>query len=224
MTSAARRLVVVAALAVAPAAARADRWRGGGSLALDLRYAQYEVDDAVVTRALTGGPRARAAVGTSALALAAGVDLGLGASGDGDLVYRVALLPIGAALQLGRTARLGFVAGGAIAGITGGTLPIAFALPVEAFAEISLGDHVRSAAWGRASPLYGSDRRQAGAPDAPFGDELEIGLTLRWDRRRSEHGFASGNGYQLGATYGQEAGADVLGLLFGYSLDAAGPD
>ena len=82
---------------------------------------------------------------------------------------------------------------------------------------------MRAAAWGRATALLGEDTRQDGADHAPFGDELEVGLTLRWDRRRSEHGFATGNGYQLGATYGQEAGAEVVGLVFGYSLDAAGP-
>ncbi len=213
--------LVLATLA-APAAVRADGWRGSGSLALDLRGWQMEAEGGERTRAVTAGPRVRAVGGKSALGLAAGVDLELGATGDGDFAYQVAVLPLGAGLLLGRSAVIGLVAGAGTSGIAGGTLPIAFALPVESFAEVSLGSHLRAAAWGRVVALFGSDRRQSGAGDAPFGDELEIGLTLRWDRRRSDWRYASGNGYQLGAAYGQAAGAEVVSVLLGYSLDAAG--
>jgi hypothetical protein len=169
---------------------------------------------------VTAGPRVRAVGGKSALGLAAGVDLHLGVTGDGGFAYEVAVLPVGVGLLLG-SARIGVVAGAGTSGITGGALPIAFALPVESFAEVSLGSHLRAAAWGRVVALVGSDGRQSGADDAPFGDELEIGLTLRWDRRRSEWSFVAGNGYQIGATWGQVAGGEVVGLSIGYSLDAA---
>ena len=211
------------AMTALPAPARAEDWRGGGALALDLRYAEIQPDAGDATRVVTAGPRVRAAAGKSALALAAGLDLHLGASGDGDFAYELSVLPLGVALQLGRSARIGAVAGIGTSGITGGALPNALTLPVESFGEVSLGDHVRAAAWARATELAGAAVREGGAEDAPFGDEVELGLTLRWDRRRADHGFVSGNGYQLGAFVGQAAGADVFGLSLGYSLDIAYP-
>jgi hypothetical protein len=215
---------VIAAVAIAalPAASRAEGWRGGGSLALDLRWWQLQPDAGDPTRALTAGPRVRATAGKRAIGLAAGADLQLGATGEAAFAYEVAVLPLGVGLQLGRSARLGVVGGAGTSGVTGGVLPIALALPVEAFAEISLGDHVRAAGWGRATALLGEDTRQGGAADAPFGDELEVGLTLRWDRRRSDWCYVAGNGYQVGATWGQRVGAEVVGVVLGYSLDAAG--
>jgi hypothetical protein len=213
-------LALALAIVAMPAAGRADDWRGGGSLSLDLRGSQMEAEGGERTRAVTAGPRVRAVGGKSAVGLAAGVDLDLGATGDGDFAYEVAVLPVGVGLLLG-SARIGVVAGAGTSGITGGALPIALAMPVESFAEVSLGSHLRASAWGRVVALVGSDGRQSGAEDAPFGDELEIGLTLRWDRRRSDWSFVAGNGYQLGAAYGQVAGAEVVSILLGYSLDAA---
>ncbi len=213
---------LVAAMAAAPSTGRAEGWRGGGSLALDLRYAEMAPEAGDPVRAVTAGPRVRAAAGKSALALAAGLDLHMGATGGGHFAYEVLILPLGVALQIGRSARLGAVAGAGTSGITGGALPIAWALPVEMFAEVSLGGHLRAAAWGRATELAGAEGREGGAEDAPFGDEIEIGATLRWDRRRESWSYVAGNGYQLGALYGQVAGARVLGLVLGYSLDAAG--
>lgn len=216
----------IAALALAtlmvPAAARADGWRGGGSLALDVRYSELTPDEGDPVRAVTAGPRLRAAAGKSALSLAAGLDLHMGATGGGHVAYEALILPLGVALQLGRSARIGALAGIGTSGITGGVLPIGCALPVEAFAEVSLGAHLRAAAWGRASEIAGADGRDDGAADAPFGDELEVGATLRWDRRREDWRYVAGNGYQLGGLYGQAAGAHIVGVVVGYSLDAAG--
>jgi hypothetical protein len=225
---AALRAPVIAALpalviVALPAPARAEEWRGGGSLALDLRYAETQPDTGDSTRTVTAGPRARAAAGKSALALAVGLDLRLGATSGGHFAYELNVMPFGFALLLGRSARLGAIAGFGTSGITGGVVPIALALPIEAFVELSLGDHLRLASWARATELAGAEVRESGAPDAPFGDDLEIGATLRWDRRRSDHGFVAGNGYQLGATVGQAAGAEVFSLSLGYSLDAAYP-
>lgn len=222
MTALRRAVALAAALAAVPASAGAEEWRGGGSLSLDLRWWQLQPDAGDATRAVTAGPRARAVGGKRALGLAVGVDLELGATGGGAFAYDVAVLPLGVGLGIGRSARLGLVAGAGTSGITGGVLPVAFALPVEAFAEFSLGDKLRAAAWGRATALLGEDTRQDGAEDAPFGDELELGLTLRWDRRRSSWSHVAGNGYHLGATWGQRAGAEVFGVILGYSLDAAG--
>lgn len=217
-----RIAALLLALAALPAAARGEGWRGGGSLALDLRYAELTPKAGDPVRAVTAGPRVRAAAGKSALALAAGLDLHMGATGGGHFAYEVLVLPAGLALQLGRSARIGAVAGLGTSGITGGVLPIGFLLPVESFAELSLGDHVRVAAWGRATEVAGAEEREDGAEDAPFGDELEIGATLRWDRRREDWRYVAGNGYQLGALYGQEEGTHIVGVVIGYSLDASG--
>jgi len=222
------RARAIAALALAmiaaPSTGRAEGWRGGGSLALDLRYSEMTPDAGDPVRAVTAGPRVRAAAGKSALALAAGLDLHMGATGDGDFAYEVLVLPLGFALQIGRSARLGAVTGAGTSGVTGGALPVALALPVEAFAEVSLGDHLRAAAWGRATEVAGADRREDSAENAPFGDEIEIGATLRWDRRREDWRYVAGNGYQIGALYGQVAGAHIVGVVVGYSLDAAGSE
>ena len=199
-------LALVATLAAAPGAAGAEGWRGGGSLALDLRGWQLEPDSGERTRAVTAGPRFRAVGGKHAVGLAAGIDLQLGATGDGSFAYEVAVLPLGVGVSLGRTARIGVAGGASVAGITGGVQPFELALPVEAFAEVSLGDHLRASGWGRTT----------------FGDDRELGLTVRWDRRRSAWSHASGNGYHLGAIGGRRAGADLIALIFGYSLDAAG--
>lgn len=217
-----RIAALLVALAALPAAARADGWRGGGSLALDVRASEIAPDTGDPIRAVTAGPRVRVAAGKSALALAGGLDLHLGATGGGHLAYELLGFPLGIGLQLGRSARLGAVAGAGTSGITGGALPIALALPVEAFVELSAGDHLRLAAWGRATELAGAASREEGAEDAPFGDEIEIGATLRWDRRRADSRYVAGNGYQLGAFYGQAAGGEIAGILVGYSLDAAG--
>jgi len=204
-----RWLALVAALAAWPSAAGAEGWRGGGSLALDLRGWQLEPDAGDRTRAVTAGPRVRAVGGKHALGLAAGIDLQLGVTGDGHFAHQVAVLPLGAGLQLGRSARIGAAGGVGVSGITGGVQPVDLALPVEAFAEVSLGDHVRAAAWGRTAAVADDHQR-------------ELGLTLRWDRRRAEWSYVAGNGYHLGAFWGERAGAELVGVIVGYSLDAAG--
>jgi len=54
-----------------------------------------------------------------------------------------------------------------------------------------------------------------------FGDELEAMLGVRVGRARSEWRFDAGNGYFIGASYRELAGARFVGVTLGYTLDVA---
>jgi hypothetical protein len=71
--------------------------------------------------------------------------------------------------------------------------------------------------------VAGAASRQSAAPSIAFADELDATLGLRLGRRYRDHGFPTGNGYFVGASYRELADARFLGLTIGYSIDLAMP-
>jgi hypothetical protein len=197
---------------MAPAQAR--RWRGGGSLAIEARG--HHADDLDVGMF---GVTARGLGGKGPLMLAGGLSWQLGGSLPAGFLYELEVAPIGIGL-LGRTARLAVTAGAGFSAIAG-QVPFGGVFPLEAYAELNLGESVRLGAWARAAFVVGAEARKGGAPDAPFGDEAQAGLWLRYDTRTEEFGVDGGDGYHLGALVGQRMGATFVGAVLGFSLDAA---
>jgi hypothetical protein len=142
-----------------------------------------------------------------------GLDLFAGGTlRGGGFAYDVALFPLGVVVRFGRTS---------IVGAATGTLDDAVALPLEALAEV--GDAWRVIARVRTSYTTGADARQHGAPSIAFADELDAMLGLRIGRHYDSHGFPSGNGYFIGASYRELARTRMAGVTIGYSIDLAMP-
>jgi len=146
------------------------------------------------------------------LALAAGATMR-----SAGFAYDVSLLPVGVALRFGEDQLVGIAAGVGASGATP-TWPAAATFPVEAIAEFQLGAHVRVLARGRATWTAGAAARAGGAR---LADELDGLLALRVGGRYHDYGFASGNGYYVGAAYRELEGARFLGVAIGYSIDLA---
>jgi hypothetical protein len=201
-------------------------WAGGVAWLHYEASALHEVDDTRTTPAphdlALAGPRLHGLLGKrrSRLAYHIGLELAAGGTIDkGAFAYDVALFPVGVALRLGDTS---FVALGAGVGAMGalGAISSGPTLPLQLDAEVGRGIRVLL----RARVQYTEpESRRAGAPDAPFGDELDGMLGLRLGRHYDEYGFPTGNGYFIGAAYRELLGARYLGLTIGYSIDGGTP-
>lgn len=151
-----------------------------------------------------------------------GIDAAAGGSLDaGGFAYDVALFPVGISARFGQT---GVITLGAGVGASGavGTLDDAVTLPLELNAELG-GGRLRLLARVRAAYVAGADSRQSAAPSAPFADELDATIAIRIGRHYEEYGVPSGNGYFFGGSYRELAGTRFVGLVIGYSIDAATP-
>jgi hypothetical protein len=131
--------------------------------------------------------------------------------------YDVALLPVGVGLRFGEDQLVAVAAGVGASGATQ-QWPAAATFPVEAIAEFQLGSHVRLLARGRAIWTAGAVERAHGAR---LADELDGIVAVRVGRRFHEYGFASGNGYFVGAAYRELEGSRFIGGVIGYSIDLA---
>lgn len=148
----------------------------------------------------------------------AGLDLAAGSAIDpAGLAYDVALFPVGGGLRFGRTGVLAVGAGvGAVGAV--GALDDAATFPLEATLE--LGGAVRLLARARVAFVAGG---HGGAPNAPFGDQLDTTLAVRLGHAWHDWGFLSGGGYFAGVAYRELAGARFVGLTIGYAIDGASP-
>jgi hypothetical protein len=134
--------------------------------------------------------------------------------------YDVALYPVGTAVRFGKTGVFGIVGGIGASGAVG-TIDDAGVVPIQAIFEAGSG--WRLLARARIGYVFGSDARQSAAPSVPFADEFEAMLGIRRGTHYAKHGFPSGNGYFLAASYREQAGTRYLGATIGYSLDASLP-
>ncbi len=134
--------------------------------------------------------------------------------GRAGFAYDVSLLPVGAAVRFGDTQFVG-IAGGVGAMGAVGSIDDAATFPVEAFADLGLGAHLRVIARARATYLAGAPAREDHQP------ELDAQLALRVGHRYHQWGFPSGNGYFVGAEYRELAGVRFAGAVFGYAIDLA---
>lgn len=229
-------ILACAIAAAAPSPAAADIWdwldrvQGGVLLHYELTALTIVDDGDAPPRAnelVLAGVRLHSFIGRNAsVGYHAGFDLAAGATiRDGGFAYDVALFPVGVAVRGGATGVFTIGAGVGAIGATG-TLDDAVTVPVEASAEFGRGWRVIARA--RAAYVAGAAARQSAAPSIPFADELDAMLALRFGRRRDRarfalgHGtFPMGNGYFVGAAYRELAGARLLGVTIGYSIDLA---
>jgi hypothetical protein len=156
--------------------------------------------------------------GGKRVGLFAGLDARFGAGAQGGFAYDAAFLPVGGGVQLGPTLLFGVASGVAVSGVTD-HVGFAVELPVEARLLLSLGHHVQLTTWGRVGWIAGEDARQSGSENAPLGDELRAGATIRFGRgdtrRRTERW---GNGIYVGVTYGERLMTREVGLVIGYGI------
>jgi len=149
-----------------------------------------------------------------------GIDAAAGGSFDaGGFAYDVAFFPAGVAVRLGDTNVIALGVGIGASGATS-ALDDAMTMPLELNVELG-GGPVRLLGRGRVSYVGYSDSRQGGAPSLSFGDELDATVGVRIGRHYDEFNLSSGNGYFLGAAYREMAGTRFVGLVIGYSIDAA---
>ena len=167
------------------------------------------------------GVRVHAVLGQSeTVGYHVGFDFAFGATVHGaGFAYDVAVFPVGVGVRVGRTGVIALGAGFQAMGATS-TIDDAVALPLEASAELG-GGRLRLVARARASWIAGADGRQSAAPSIAFADELDAMIGLRIGHHYEQHGFPTGNGYFIGATYRELAGTRFAGVVLGYALDMA---
>lgn len=154
-----------------------------------------------------------------------GLDLHAGATNPGGFAYQTDLYLVGFGARLGRHGMLGASAGIGASGAVG-TMDDGVDLPVEAFAELNLGAHVRLMARARALWLAAAPARRDGAPTFGWTDEVDATFAIRLGRRYDlEYGRCcrSGNGYFVGVAYREAEGARYAGATVGYAVDIANP-
>lgn len=93
---------------------------------------------------------------------------------------------------------LAITAGGGLSGITGGHVPFALRVPLEAYAATDLSSVVRARAFVRPAWVYLSESRKDGSKLLEWFDELEGGVGLLIGPRRNESGWTNGSGLYLG--------------------------
>jgi len=202
-----------------------DRVQGGAFLHYELT-GLTAVDDAMdepkAQDLVLAGARLHGFVGRGAnVAYHIGVDLFAGSTiRGGGFAYDVTLFPIGLVVRFGKTSLVGVSAGVGASGAVG-TLDDAVTTPLEAIAEVGSG--VRVLARARISYVAGADSRQSAAPSIAFADELDAMLGVRFGKHYDSHGFPSGNGYFVAASYRELAGTRFAGITIGYSIDLAMP-
>lgn len=221
------RALVLASVLVA-SAAHADPF-GGISGNAWLHYelsALHDVEPGDVAPKLSelvlAGARLHGIIGTRRVGYHVGIDLAAGSTlRAAGLAYDVALFPLGIALRFGDTSfaalGIGFGAMGAV-----GTLDDAATIPIDLTMELG-GGRVRLVTRARATFVGGAAGRTGGAPNAPFGDEVEGMVGLRLGHHYEDFGAPTGNGYFVGASYREMLGARFAGIVIGYSIDMATP-
>jgi hypothetical protein len=144
-----------------------------------------------------------------------GLDLGAGGTiRGGGFAYDVSLFPFGVAWRFFETSFLTLGAGIGASGATG-VLDDALTFPLEARLEVGRG--IRMLARARVTYVNAAPMRDNGAR---VGDELEGMFGVRLGNAYDEWGFATGNGYFVGATYKEQLGTRFYGVIVGYSIDA----
>ncbi len=224
--------VVVVLVLVLGRSAHADKWRSAMDRVQGGAFLHYEltgitaVDDAPqppkASELVLAGVRLHGFLGQGAsIGYHIGADLFAGSTlRGGGFAYDVAVFPIGIVVRMGETSIIGFSAGIGASGAVG-TLDDAVTAPLEALAEI--GNGWRLMARARVAYVAGAASRQSAAPSVPFADELDAQLGLRFGTHYRSHGFPTGNGYFIAASYRELADTKFLGLTIGYSIDMAMP-
>ncbi|MBK9029820.1 MAG: hypothetical protein IPL61_00505 [Myxococcales bacterium] len=218
-------IALTLAVTAGSAAARPGVPGGAAWLHYEASYA-HRLDREQPARAGRGvamaGVRLDALLGGGRLAYVVGVDLAAGATVPAGFAYQTDVYLGGVAVRIGATGAIG-VAGGVGASGAVGTLDDGLDLPVTALLELPLGARLRLIGRGRATWLVGAPGRAGGAVTAPWTDEVDAWLGLRWGRRYHGLGFPSGNGTFVAVSYREREGARMVGVVLGYSVDLGAP-
>jgi hypothetical protein len=210
-------IAIVVVVLGAARAAHADPWgsfRATGDLALDLRASAGAAGAALV------GPGLRATAGKKWLAYAIGIDVRAGGGVHGGFAFDTTLYPIGISIGHGAPVSARVVGGVGAGGVTG-HLPIAARFPVEAELEIHPIRALELSAWAEVAYALRT-ARASGAPDAPWGDELTLGATIRIGHAARESEFHWSNGWRVGGTFTERVGEKVYGVVVGWGIDLSG--
>ncbi|WP_394845263.1 hypothetical protein LZC95_50575 [Pendulispora brunnea] len=148
---------------------------------------------------------------------AAGLDFELGfATSAAGFVHGVRLEPAGLGLVLGKLGFLSAKTGAGFGGITGHG-PTALEVPASAHLVLDAASRVRLLFDARI--LWAFARARAdGAPHAPFGDEMRLGVGARIGQSWKEGRFQDAGGYFFRLEHSERFGAAYLGIAFGWEL------
>ncbi len=99
-----------------------------------------------------------------------------------------------------------------------GTIDDAVTIPVEAIAEVGGGRAraARALERVRRGRRLAAERGRRASPSPTSSTRCSASAS---GARYRDHGFPMGNGYFVGASYRELAGARFLGLTIGYSID-----
>jgi hypothetical protein len=206
------------------------RWRWAVDLDMSARYAsnvEHWRDTSTATTPATpivhqgtGRLELRGLAGRKWWSLALGVDVELGFEVPGAFVYGVHLMPVGAALRLGRRTWLGVMGGAGLGGVTE-RVPFAGEFPVEAFFSMDLGRWVRFMASGRATWIAGAASRDSGSMTLPFADEAEAGAGFAFGKAHDEYEARWSDGTYVGLFAREQEGGRIIGIVLAIPMDGA---
>jgi hypothetical protein len=206
------------ALVVQPA--RAEGTAAGHAL-LEARYRRLvEHDPALVAPFddhIDAGFALRAMAGHVHVQFATALDLHLGATHPAGFAHAAHLRPLGVALADGEGLRFSATLGVGFDGVTE-RVPTALRLPLDALAELPLGDGIDLEVGGELAWLPTSEERKDGANLIAIADESAFVARLRLGKRYDE--IEGANGYFLGLELGERHRGMLIGLALGYSLEA----
>ncbi len=142
-----------------------------------------------------------------------GLDFTLG--GGGGIVYQVQFLG-GAGIPIGSGLALGLASGPGIDGISGGTIPVGFDVPIELYLSIENISFMGLAAFLRDGWVFGPDERKHGSTSAPFGDELSTGIRFALGGRDDNDFTRERLGWRVGFDYRELMGTRVYQVVLGF--------
>jgi hypothetical protein len=195
-------------------------WRGSMGLRMDANYSRVDSPE------LTGGTEDIVLAGFSLRAFGSkapigylgGVDMHFGGGIQGGFAYEASLSLLGVGVQVGHWLTFGAIIGAGVDGVTQ-NIDFAVQFPAEVMIDLALGKRVHLAAWGTGKWLTSSDARQDGSENISAFDEVRAGVALRVGKgfRDGQQGW--GNGYFIGAQYGERLGTTYVGAIFGFGIN-----
>lgn len=195
-------------------------WRGSMNLRMDANYSRVDAPE------LTGGTEDIVLAGFSLRAFGSkapigylgGVDIHFGGGVQGGFAYDASLSLLGIGVQLGHWLTAGAMIGAGVDGVTE-NIPFGVQFPVEVLIDLALGKRVHLAAWGTGKWVASSDTRQDGSDSVSAFDEMRAGVVLRIGKGFRDRQQGWGNGYFIGAQYGERMGTTFVGAIFGFGIN-----
>lgn len=165
--------------------------------------------------------------GNSALSGSYVVDMGIGwirGTDNNGLAYELQAL-IGAGMRKNEKFMVGAAIGGGFSGIISGDLGFGWLVSTELFATAEIIPGIDVLGFLRPTFVFSEDARQDGSDTLGFADELKVGATLTYNKKRREGSFVQGTGYGVTMFMQEQLGVRMVGIGFGMSSsDASSTD